>query len=141
MGISEQQVFDDIHEIEHLLRTDESEPILDQLSDILPGEQRLWDREYIHQITGEELWFRVAAFCTDIQGEAKYILDLSDRTKDKKINQKLADAVHTAENANRAKTIFLNNMSHDIRTPMNAIMGFTDIAMKKTTDPQVRTSP
>ena len=137
VGISEQQVFDDIHEIEHLLRTDESEPILDQLSDILPGEQRLWDREYIHQITGEELWFRVAAFCTDIQGETKYILDLSDRTKDKKINQKLADAVHTAENANRAKTIFLNNMSHDIRTPMNAIMGFTDIAMKYHPKPEV----
>ena len=138
VGISEQQVFDDIHEIEHLLRTDESEHILDQLSDILPGEQRLWDREYIHQITGEELWFRVAAFCTDIQGEAKYILDLSDRTKDKKINQKLADAVHTAENANRAKTIFLNNMSHDIRTPMNAIIGFTNIALKQNPKPEVK---
>ena len=138
VGISEQQVFDDIHEIEHLLQTDESEHILDQLSDILPGEQRLWDREYIHQITGEELWFRVAAFCTDIQGEAKYILDLSDRTKDKKINQKLADAVHTAENANAAKSTFLNNMSHDIRTPMNAIIGFTNIALKQNPKPEVK---
>ena len=128
----------DIHEIENLIKEDESVRILDQMATILPGEQREWDREYTHQKTGEELWFRVVVFCTDIQGENKYILDLSDRTKDKKINQKLEDAVHTAENANRAKTIFLNNMSHDIRTPMNAIIGFTNIALKHETKPEVR---
>ena len=130
VGIPKQKVLQDVHEIEHLIRAEESVHMLDQLSTILPGEQREWDREYTHQKTGEELWFRVVVFCTDIQGEKKYILDLSDRTKDKKINQKLEDAVHTAENANRAKTTFLNNMSHDIRTPMNAIIGFTNIAMK-----------
>ena len=58
-------------------------------------------------------------------------MDLSDRTEDKLINQKLEDAVHTAEKANNAKTTFLNNMSHDIRTLMNAIIGFTNIAMKQ----------
>ena len=138
VGISEQRVLRDIHEIEHLIRIDETVHILDQLSTIVPGEQREWDREYIHQKTGEELWFRVVVFCTDIQGEKKYILDLSDRTKDKKINQRLEDAVHTAENANRAKTTFLNNMSHDIRTPMNAIIGFTNIAMKHEPKPEVK---
>ena len=40
----------------------------------------------------------------------------------------LSDALIEAEYANRAKTAFLNNMSHDIRTPMNAIMGFTSLA-------------
>ena len=136
VGISEQQVLSDIHEIEHLIRTNESVHILDQLSTVLPGEQREWAREYTHQKTGEELWFRVVVFCTDIQGEKKYILDLSDRTKYKKINQRLEDAVHTAENASRAKTTFLNNMSHDIRTPMNAIIGFTNIAMKHDPKPE-----
>ena len=138
IGISQQQVLDDIYEIEQLIRSDEPVHILDQLSDLRPGEQREWDREYIHQKTGEERWFRVVVFCSDIQGEKKYILDLSDRTKDKKINQELEDAVHTAENANRAKTTFLNNMSHDIRTPMNAIIGFTNIALKQETKPEVR---
>ncbi|MDY3919926.1 MAG: ATP-binding protein [Candidatus Limivivens sp.] len=138
VGIPEQKVLSNIHELEHLIRTDDSVHILDQLTEILPGEQREWDREYIHQKTGKELWFRVVVSCTDIQGEKKYILDLSDRTKDKKINQKLADAVHTAENASRAKTIFLNNMSHDIRTPMNAIIGFTNIALKQDPKPEIR---
>ncbi|MDD6041968.1 MAG: ATP-binding protein [Clostridia bacterium] len=138
LGITQQQVLGDIHEIEHMIRNDETVHILDQLSAILPGEQQQWDREYIHQKTGEELWFHVVVFCSDIQGGKKYILDLSDRTKDKKINQKLEDAVHTAENASHAKTTFLNNMSHDIRTPMNAIIGFTNIAMKHEPKPEVR---
>lgn len=45
-------------------------------------------------------------------------------------NQKkaLENALTMAEHANRAKTVFLNNMSHDIRTPMNAIIGFTSLA-------------
>ena len=42
--------------------------------------------------------------------------------------KQLAEALTMAESANRAKTIFLNNMSHDIRTPMNAIIGYTGLA-------------
>ena len=43
-------------------------------------------------------------------------------------------ALDAAENANRAKTIFLNNMSHDIRTPMNAIVNFTELAQTSVDD-------
>ena len=138
VGLTQQQVLGDIHVIEHLLKSHNSVHILDQMGTLLPGEQREWDREYVHQKTGAELWFRVVVFCTDIQGEKKYILDLSDRTKDKRINQELEDAVHNAQSANRAKTAFLNNMSHDIRTPMNAIIGFTNIALKHNPRPEVK---
>ena len=47
--------------------------------------------------------------------------------------QALRDALETAEQANRAKTVFLSNMSHEIRTPMNAIIGLDNIALS---DPQ-----
>lgn len=45
--------------------------------------------------------------------------------------QQLSEALSKAELANKAKTGFLNNMSHDIRTPMNSIMGFTAIALEE----------
>ena len=56
----------------------------------------------------------------------------------KKSHHQLQLALSTAESANSAKTVFLNNMSHDIRTPMNAIIGFTNIALKQQPEPQVQ---
>ena len=128
LGISEQQVRQDIHIIENIVRGEEAGLVLDHLSDIQPGQQKEWDREYVHQGTGELRWFHVIAFCSDIQGEKKYILDLSDRTSDRRINLALEEAAHAAQNASRAKSAFLSNMSHDIRTPMNAVIGFTTLA-------------
>ena len=52
------------------------------------------------------------------------------------LNEKLQVAVEKAESANNAKSTFLFNMSHDIRTPMNAIIGYANLASRHIDDPE-----
>lgn len=56
------------------------------------------------------------------------------RSRSEQLKQAMKEAYDTAEHANRAKSLFLTSMSHDIRTPMNGIMGMTQIARKHLDD-------
>lgn len=59
-----------------------------------------------------------------------------ERERDREIhNKQLAEALQAAQIANNSKTTFLSNMSHDIRTPMNAILGFTSLLAKNAENP------
>ncbi len=58
--------------------------------------------------------------------------------EEQKKQKALADALAAAEKANRAKSDFLFHMSHDIRTPMNAIIGYTNLLKKSGDDPELR---
>ena len=127
VGISQAEARLNIHAVDRLVEEQDTILILDHLSEIQPGGQAEWDREYGHQVTGLTRWFHVIAMCRQLQGKKKYVIVLSDRTKERKINHDLQDAVMAAQSANKAKSTFLSSMSHDIRTPMNAIIGYAEL--------------
>ena len=85
-------------------------------------------REFAVQHT--KLIVSVTGFIIFVLGLLIYRLSVSQK--------KLVAALAEAKSANVAKTVFLSNMSHDIRTPMNAIIGFTNIAMKQDPKPQIK---
>lgn len=84
---------------------------------------------------GDKVCMRQSFFMTrdDNTGDVMAMVIVKEITEQVKRQreqmQALQDALMQAQHANNAKTTFLNNMSHDIRTPMNAIIGFTTIAV------------
>ena len=134
LGITAEQIRKDIRVLGKLHPAEHEDLEKNYLEEIQVHEQREGDFKYVHLKTGEKRWFHNIAMGSEVNGKKKYILVMSDRTSDWKMNQALSEAVRAAETANKAKSTFLSNMSHDIRTPMNAIIGFTTLAVSNIED-------
>ena len=112
---------------------------IDQSSDILNGVVLALNSVSEKKMTLQDVLAEYAGFVTGVSFAIIFVLLLlvySLLASRKKQMEALKEA-QNANAANIAKTTFLNHMSHDIRTPMNAIVGFTDIALKLKPDREV----
>ncbi len=89
----------------------------------------------IHKVTGEQRYFFDSFYETEFDNETYLVLVLGDRTRERNNSVALETAVQTANQANKAKTDFLSNMSHDIRTPMNTIFGLITLIKREINNP------
>ena len=94
------------------------------------------ETERVNQRTGEHKWFQESVYCVSLQGEKKIVVYISDRTRERRTQDTLTQALEMAQVANKAKSTFLSNVSHDIRTPMNAIMGFVTLLREEAGNPE-----
>ena len=101
-----------------------------------PGESFQTERERNQVQTGERRWYREKLYRVCLEGEDKFIMVMTDCTDDKNLRSQLEEALQIAKAANQAKSNFLSNMSHDIRTPMNAILGFSLLLEKEADHPE-----
>ncbi len=91
--------------------------------------------EWVNPQTAEHKSFLLGVYCTLVQKERKIIIYISDRTKERAARATLTEALQIAQVANNAKSTFLSSVSHDIRTPMNAIIGFVALLKDEAENP------
>ncbi len=135
LGLSPEAVQEDLHVL-YPAGDDSGASRLENLMQMEQGVQQEWEREFVNQETGEPRYIHVTGFINDVQGARKCIVDLSDRTGEHQTTLAVEAALEVAEKASKAKTDFLSNMSHDIRTPMNAIIGITTLMKNELHQPE-----
>ena len=135
LGLSPEAVQEDLYVL-YPVGDDSGASRLESLMQMEQGVQQEWEREFVNQETGEPRYLHVTGFINDVQGARKCIVDLSDRTGEHQTTLAVEAALEVAEKASKAKTDFLSNMSHDIRTPMNAIIGITTLMKNELHQPE-----
>jgi len=136
LGLSPQQIADSLRTFESTFPNGEKLD-LESLCKLRPGtETEPMMNERVNRRTGEHKWFLERTYCVEVQGRDKLVFYISDRTRERRTQDSLMEALQMAKAANEAKTSFLSSVSHDIRTPMNAIIGFLALMKDEAEDPE-----
>ena len=136
LGVNEEELIEFFRASDLSAGVEATEAYYAELNALRPGQEvKSRNTVRINPKTGEHKYFVENAYCTNIQGRIKRVAYISDRTKERKAHDSLAEALRMAQAASDAKSAFLSNVSHDIRTPMNAIIGFLALMRDEADNP------
>ncbi|MCM1025055.1 MAG: response regulator [Roseburia sp.] len=138
LGVPPEELVGYLRDSDRRTDAEAAEAFFRQIRALTPGESTTpRSTERINPKTGEYRYFLENAYCTDLQDSVKCVAYLSDRTKERKSQDQLTEALHMARAASKSKSAFLSSVSHDIRTPMNAIIGFLSLLRNETENPRM----
>ncbi len=134
MGVQPEEVKADLSAIDP---EDPECAIAKKLDELHSGNERVfWSEEYTNRADGTGKYLEITAYSTHFSTLERDVIVIADRSEDRRLRDALASSLEIARNANSAKSNFLANMSHDIRTPMNAIIGFSTLLVRDASDPE-----
>lgn len=136
LGISQQKVAHDITALGKDVYNNGVKMEYSDLQSIAVGGSVVYERERIHKKTQEHKWLMETVYRIQVDKTEKFIVVLSDRTMERQSEYALKEALESAQAANASKSTFLSNMSHDIRTPMNAIVGLSTLLQRDAYNPE-----
>ena len=131
LGVKEEDVKKDITTIDGI---NADRLIASNLMELNKKDKISWTQEYLNNDSGETRYLEITAYHTEFGSLKRIVIVISDRSEERKLQNALSASLEIAKNANAAKSNFLANMSHDIRTPMNAIVGYSTLLIKDADD-------
>ena len=131
LGVKEEDVKKDIASIDGI---NGDRLIAANLIELNKKDKISWTQEYLNNDIGETRYLEITAYHTEFGSLKRIVIVISDRSEERKLQNALSSSLEIAKNANAAKSNFLANMSHDIRTPMNAIVGYSTLLIKDADD-------
>ena len=131
LGVKEEDVKKDIASIDGI---NGDRLIAANLIELNKKDKISWTQEYLNNDSGETRYLEITAYHTEFGSLKRIVIVISDRSEERELQNALSSSLEIAKNANAAKSNFLANMSHDIRTPMNAIVGYSTLLIKDADD-------
>lgn len=127
LGIKALDVYEDDKVVNDCLVKQNEWDKIEYLESIEPGETLHREYNMANKQTGEVHPYTMELYRPEGRESDVLVMVLADNSREQSIRQEITEAMEAANAANAAKSVFLSNMSHDIRTPMNAIIGFTTL--------------